>query len=59
MRSASGPAIVSERDPSRRGGGEGLGTILHSSCPNVDLTNQIANDVREMIFLQAFGVASD
>ena len=26
--------LVSEPDPSRGGGGKGLGTCLHSSCPH-------------------------
>ena len=29
--------VVSEPDPSRGGGGKGLGTILHSSCPQVGM----------------------
>ena len=29
--------IVSEPDPSCGGGGKGLGTILHSSCPQVGM----------------------
>ena len=31
----SGFRVVSEPDPSCGGGGKGLGTILHSSCPQV------------------------
>ena len=29
--------VVSEPDPSCGGGGKGLGTILHSSCPQVGM----------------------
>ena len=29
--------LVSEPDPLRGGGGKGLGTILHSSCPQVGM----------------------
>ena len=29
--------LVSEPDPSCGGGGKGLGTILHSSCPQVGM----------------------
>ena len=30
-------SLVSEPDPSCGGGGKGLGTILHSSCPQVGM----------------------
>ena len=32
-----GGQLVSEPDPSCGGGGKGLGTILHSSCPQVGM----------------------